>query len=61
MKFVSKAWEKTRDNGANLETHIYPGADHAWDRKNSNRWPYNEEVDTDAHKRTLKFFRKHMK
>lgn len=61
MVFVSEAWDSAKGNGAKLETHIYPGADHAWDRKNSTRWPYNEEVDKDSHKRTIEFFKKHMK
>ena len=61
MVFVSKAWDKAKGKGANLETHVYPSADHAWDRKDSTRWPYNEEVDKDAHKRTIEFFKRHMK
>ena len=53
-KFVEKAWDEVR----NLETHVYPGADHALDRKYSPRWEYNEEVDKDSHKRTIEFFKK---
>ena len=61
FKFVAEAWDEVKDRGGNLETHVYPDADHAWDKKNSTRWKYNEEVDKDSHKRTIEFFRKHMK
>ena len=61
MKFVSESWDRARDNGAKLETYVYSGADHAWDRKDSSRWPYNEEVDKDSHLRTIAFFKKHMR
>ena len=61
MRFVEQAWDEAKNNGATLETHVYPGADHAWDRKGSNKWDYNEEVDKDSHKRTIEFFKKHMK
>ena len=61
IKFVEEAWDEVKDRGARLEVHVYPDADHAWDRKNSTRWEYNEEVDKDSHKRTIEFFRKHMK
>ena len=58
---VEQAWNTAKDNGAPLEIHVYPDADHAWDRKGSTHWPYNEEVDKDSHKRTIEFFKKHMK
>ena len=61
MKFVEQAWDEAIDNGAKLETHVYSGAGHAWDKKHSERWDYNEEVDKDSHKRTIAFFKKHMK
>ena len=61
MKFVEEAWDEVKDRGGRLETHVYSDADHAWDKKNSTRWEYNEEVDKDSHKRTIDFYRKHMK
>lgn len=61
MKFVSQAWDRARSNGANLTTHIYAGADHAWDRQGSKKYSYNKEVDKDAHSRTIEFFKKNMK
>ena len=61
MPFVEEAWDEVKDRGGRLETHVYSDADHAWDKKNSTRWEYNEEVDKDSHKRTIEFFRKHMK
>ena len=61
MKWVEEAWDQVKDRGGRLETYVYSDADHAWDRKNSTRWEYNEEVDKDSHKRTIEFFRKNMK
>ena len=61
MKFVEKAWDEVKDRGGKLETHVYSDADHAWDKKNSTRLEYNEEVDKDSHKRTIEFFKKNMK
>ena len=61
MKFVEKAWDEVKNRGGRLETQVYSGADHAWDRKYSPRWEYNEEVDEDAHKRTIEFFKKYIK
>ena len=61
MKFVSEAWYRAKDKGAKLSTHINSGADHAWDRKDSSRWPYNEEVDKDSRARTVAFFKNHMR
>ena len=58
---VEEAWELVKDQGAPLEIYVYPEADHAWDRKGSNKWDYNEEVTKDSHKRTIEFFKKHMK
>ena len=58
---VEKAWDTAKDNGAPLEIHVYPDADLAWDRTGSTHWPYIEEVDKDSHKRTIEFFKKHMK
>ena len=61
MKFVEQAWDEVKDRGGRLETHVYSGADHAWDRTDSKKWDYNEDVDKDSHKRTIEFFKKHMK
>ena len=61
MKFVEEAWDEIEVLEGKLETHVYPGADHAWDRKNSSRYVYNEEVDKDSHKRTIEFFKKYLK
>ena len=61
MKFVTESWDRARNNGAKLETYVYSGADHAWDRKGSSRWPYNEQGDKDSHVRTITFFKKNMK
>jgi dienelactone hydrolase len=49
-----------KSQGGRLETHIYAGADHAWDRIDSKKWDYNEEVDKDSHKMTIEFFKKHL-
>ena len=61
MKFVEEAWDEVKDRGGRLETHVYPDSDHAWNMKKNKRWDYNEEVDKDSHKRTIEYFRKHMK
>jgi len=55
------AWADVRRRGARLEAHVYTGAHHAWDKKKSKKYPYNQIVDKDAHKRTIEFFKKHMK
>ena len=57
MKFVSEAWDRARDNGAKLETHVYSGADHVWGGKDRSRWPDNEEVDNDTRVKTIAFFK----
>ena len=56
MKFVKKAWGIVKGRGGRLETHVYSGTNHAWDKKNSRKWDYNEKVDKDSHKRTIQFF-----
>ena len=61
MKFVEQAWDEVKDRGGRLETHVYSGADHAWDRTDSKKWDYNEKVDKDSHKKTIEFFKKYMK
>ena len=61
IEFAEEAWGEIRSRGATLEMHIYPGADHAWDRKNHSKYIFNEHVNKDSHKRTIKFFQKYMK
>ncbi|MEE2661397.1 MAG: dienelactone hydrolase family protein [Pseudomonadota bacterium] len=62
LDFAETVWDWIKDKGAKLETHVYEGANHAWDNVlGRHRWPYNEEVDKDAHKRTIAFFKKHMR
>ena len=53
--------EDYSSSGADIVSNVYSGADHAWDRKYSPRWEYNEEVDKDSHKRTIEFFKKYIK
>ena len=60
IEFVEQAWDEVKSQGARLETHVFMGANHAWDRKNSKKWDYDEDVDQDSHKRTIKFFREHL-
>ena len=49
---------------AKLGSHIYEDAEHAWDLGHLRRWKnccYNEEVTKDTYKKTIAFFKKHMK
>ena len=64
LEFAEEAWNELRSRGARLETHVYPDADHAWDRKNYKKHPYDEvaqNADKASHKRTIEFFKKYMK
>ena len=64
IKFAKKAWRELKSRGAKLEIHVYPDADHAWDRKYYKKHPYDEvaqNADKDSHKRTIEFFKKYMK
>ena len=64
IKFAEQAWDELRSRGAKLQIHVYPDADHAWDRKNYKKHPYDsvaQNADKDSHKRTVTFFREHMK
>ncbi|MEC7490229.1 MAG: dienelactone hydrolase family protein [Pseudomonadota bacterium] len=61
LRFAETVWDWIKESGAPIETHIYEGADHAWDQKNSRRWAYNADVDKDSHNKTIAFFRKYMK
>jgi len=58
---VEQAWDEVKSQGGTLETHVYAGADHAWDRTDSKKWEYNEDVDKDSHKLTIEFFKRHIK
>ena len=60
-KFAEEAWDEIIESGAKLKTHIYAGAGHAWDRKHSWKFNYIKEIDEDSHRRTIKFFKEHMK
>ncbi len=60
LEFVEQAWDEVKSQGGALETHIYAGADHAWDRTDSKKWEYNEEVDKDSHRMTIEFFKKYL-
>ncbi|MFL2782893.1 MAG: dienelactone hydrolase family protein [Rhodospirillales bacterium] len=61
MHHVEQAWEEVRGNGAKLITHVYPGADHAWDSKSKRFDAWNPEVKEDSYKRTISFFKKYMR
>jgi carboxymethylenebutenolidase len=64
IQFAEEAWDELRSRGARLKIHVYPDADHAWDRKNYKKHPYDEvaqNADKDSHKRTIEFFKKHIK
>ncbi len=60
LKFAEDAWRKIKRVNSSFETHVYAGADHAWDRQGHKKYVYNAEVDQDSHKRTVAFFRKFM-
>ena len=64
IKFAEEAWNELRSRGARLDTHVYPDADHAWDRKNYKKHPYDsvaQNADKDSHKRTIKFFKENFR
>jgi len=62
---AESAWEEIRGvYKAKLDSHIYEDAEHAWDLGHLPRWRNccsNEEVTKNAYKRTIAFFKKHMK
>ena len=61
---AESAWDEIRGSKAKLESHIYKNAEHGWDLGHLPRWKdccYNKEVTKDAYKRTIAFFKKHMK
>ena len=60
MEFFSEAVDRAIDQGGKITTHVYDGADHAWDCKKCRKFDnWDAEVTQDALKRTLKFFKKH--
>ncbi len=61
LNFAQEAWSEIKSRGATINTHIYTGVGHAWDRKNHRKYIYNDFVTKDSHKRTIEFFKKFMK
>ncbi len=58
---VAKGVDKAiKDAGKSSEIHIYPGVDHAF-FNDTNTAAYNKAAADDAWKRTLTFFREHLK
>jgi len=51
--------ERLREHGRTVETHIYPGVDHAF-FNDTRPEVYDPEAAADAWRRTLAFFRKHL-
>ena len=51
--------EKVREHGKSIETHIYPGIDHAF-FNDTRPEVYDAEAAADAWRRTIEFFRKHL-
>ena len=48
-----------REHGKSIETHIYPGTDHAF-FNDTRPEVYDAEAAADAWRRTLEFFREHL-
>lgn len=61
MRFVKQAWSEVKGSKARLITHIYPGADHAWDSKSKRFDAWDPKIKEDAMERTLTFFKKYMR
>ncbi len=60
LRFAEQAWKIVIGEGGKLTTHVYDGADHAWDCKTCRKFDnWDAEVTQDALKRTLQFFKKH--
>jgi carboxymethylenebutenolidase len=51
--------ERMREHGKSIETHIYPGADHAF-FNDTRPEVYDADASADAWRRTVEFFRKHL-
>ncbi|HWS86318.1 MAG TPA: dienelactone hydrolase family protein [Pyrinomonadaceae bacterium] len=56
---VHKLEEKLREHGKEVETHIYPGTDHAF-FNDTRPEVYDAEAAADAWRRTIEFFREHL-
>ena len=52
--------EKLRGHGKSIETHIYPGTDHAF-FNDTRPEVYDAEAAADAWRRTVEFFRRHLR
>ena len=61
IEFAEEAWKEIRSQGADLTTHIFPRANHGWDKKNSWKFRYNQAVDLESHKLTILFFKQHIR
>jgi len=61
IKFAKESWAEIKERGAKLETHIYSNTGHVWDNKSSTIWKYDQNVEKDSHKKTIEFFKIHMK
>jgi uncharacterized protein (DUF2141 family) len=49
MKFISKAWDQAINQGGKITTHVYDGADHAWDCKKCRKFDnWDEKVTEDS-------------
>ena len=51
--------EKVREHGKSIETHIYPGTDHAF-FNDTRPQVYDADAAADAWRRTIEFLRKHL-
>ena len=51
--------ERVREHGKSIETHIYPGTDHAF-FNDTRPEVYDPEAAADAWRRTIEFFRQHL-
>ena len=51
--------ERVREHGKSIETHIYPGTDHAF-FNDTRPEVYDPQAAADAWRRTLEFFRRHL-
>jgi len=49
--------EKARTRSSKVSVHNYENAGHSWDCSGCKKDGFNQEVDNDALKRTLKFFK----
>ena len=61
MRHVQQAWDIVLSSGAKITTHVYPGADHAWDSKSKRFDAWNPQITQDALKRTITFFESNLR